>query len=156
MDALLSGERQTEVIPFSLEEVEGPENANDLIPVLTDPDTAAPVALYYAYRDDAGLLSKEEGEPESCRCYYPFLDHSPELAALRAAAARGIPAAFIDLPYAEILRRPGACGPGRKNRATPATSIWPITAFRSGCAKRPACAALRSSGRNISRRRGWT
>ena len=134
MDALLSGERQTEVIPFSLEDavvyypvrhhspvcawhleqviarynpacilVEGPENANDLIPVLTDPDTAAPVALYYAYRDDAGLLSKEEGEPESCRCYYPFLDHSPELAALRAAAARGIPAAFIDLPYAEIL-----------------------------------------------------
>lgn len=134
MDAVLSGERPAEIIPFSLDEpvvyypvrhhspvcawhleqvirrcnpdcilVEGPENANELIQVLTDPHTEAPVALYYAYRDDAGLLSGEDGIPESCRCYYPFLDQSPELAALRAAAARGIPAAFIDLPYAEIL-----------------------------------------------------
>lgn len=135
MEALLRGERPTEVIPFSLEApvlyypvrhhspacawhlervveryepdcilVEGPENANDLIPILTHPDTKAPVALYYAYRDEAGLLAREEGtEPESCRCYYPFLDHSPELAALRAAAARGIPGRFIDLPYGDIL-----------------------------------------------------
>lgn len=133
MDTLLRGEAPSEVIPFSLDApvlyypvrhhspacawhlerviqryspdcilVEGPENANDLIPVLTHPDTKAPVALYYAYRDDAGLLGPEHGE-ESFRCYYPFLDHSPELAALRAAAALGIPGRFIDLPYGEIL-----------------------------------------------------
>ena len=85
--------------------VEGPENANELIPVLTHPDTKAPVALYYAYRDEAGLLASEDGEDkeESCRCYYPFLDHSPELVALRAAVERGIPGRFIDLPYGEIL-----------------------------------------------------
>lgn len=84
--------------------VEGPENANDLIPVLVHPDTKTPIALFYAYRDEAGLLSQEEGkEPASYRCYYPFLDHSPELAALRSAAAQGIPARFIDLPYGEIL-----------------------------------------------------
>ena len=68
--------------------VEGPENANDLISILANPETRAPVALYYAYRDDAGLLREgvEEGEappPESDACYYPFLDQSPELAALR-------------------------------------------------------------------------
>ena len=42
-------------------------------------------------------------EKADYRCYYPFLDYSPELAALREAAARGIPARFIDLPYGEIL-----------------------------------------------------
>lgn len=83
--------------------VEGPENANALIPILTDPDTKAPVALYYAYRDDAGLLSGEDGQPARYSCYYPFLDHSPELVALRAAASRGIPGRFMDLSYAEIL-----------------------------------------------------
>lgn len=83
--------------------VEGPENANGLIPVLTHPDTKAPVALYYAYRDESGLLAPERGAEERCSCYYPFLDHSPELAALRGAASRGIPGRFMDLPYGEIL-----------------------------------------------------
>lgn len=83
--------------------VEGPENANDLIPVLTHPDTKAPVALYYAYRDEANLLAPEGRAEECCSCYYPFLDHSPELAALRGAARRGIPGRFMDLPYGEIL-----------------------------------------------------
>ncbi len=143
MESLLQGEKQAELIPFSLQGpvlyypvrhhspacayhlerileeydpdcilVEGPENANELIPILTDANTAAPVALYYAYRDDAGLLQSEEGEdPAQCQCYYPFLDHSPELVALRAAAARGIPGYFIDLPYGEILLATrDACG----------------------------------------------
>ena len=83
--------------------VEGPENANSLLPVLTSPDTRAPIALYYAWRDEEGRLSKEKGEPAAFRCYYPFLDQSPELVALRAAAARGICGRFIDLPYAQIL-----------------------------------------------------
>lgn len=133
MDTLLRGQDPTEVIPFSLDApvlyypvrhhspacawhlerviaryapdcilVEGPENANELIPILTHPDTKAPVALYYAYRDEAGLLGPE-GEEETCRCYYPFLEHSPELTALRGAASRGIPGRFMDLPYGEIL-----------------------------------------------------
>ena len=88
--------------------VEGPENANDLIPILANPETHAPVALYYAYRDDANLLGTAEPAedtmpPESHACYYPFLDQSPELAALRLAECLGIPARFIDLPYGEIL-----------------------------------------------------
>lgn len=133
MDALLRGEKPSEIIPFSLEEpvlyvpvrhhspacalhleqvirryqpdiilVEGPENANQLIPVLTHPDTVIPVALYYSFRDQERLLSPTR-EPGFYRCYYPFVDCSPELVALRAAQELQIPARFIDLPYARIL-----------------------------------------------------
>ena len=80
--------------------IEGPQNAQDMIPTLTNEETIAPVALYYFYRDSKGLLSEEK---EGYKCYYPFLNYSPELAALRAAADQGIPARFIDLSYGEIL-----------------------------------------------------
>ena len=133
MENLLRGEKPTEVIPFDLGApivyfpirhhspvcawhlervietyrpecilVEGPENANELIGVLSDPDTVAPVALYYACRDEGRHLSDEE-EPGTWRCYYPLLDTSPELVALRAARRLGIPGRFIDLSYAGIL-----------------------------------------------------
>ena len=80
--------------------VEGPKNAQDQAAVLAHPDTKAPVALYYFYKDTKGLLSEEK---EDYKCYYPFLDCSPELVALREAEQRKIPAKFIDLPYGEIL-----------------------------------------------------
>jgi len=80
--------------------IEGPENAREMIPVLAHQDTRAPVALYCFYKDKKGLLS---GEKEDYKCYYPFLDCSPELVALREARTRGIAARFIDLPYGEIL-----------------------------------------------------
>lgn len=80
--------------------VEGPQNAQDQIPVLAHKETQAPIALYYFYKDRKGLLGEEK---EDYRCYYPFLDFSPELIALREAADRGIHAEFIDLPYGEIL-----------------------------------------------------
>lgn len=80
--------------------IEGPKNAQDMIPVLAHEDTKAPVALYYYYKDTKGLLSEDK---ENYRCYYPFLDCSPELVALREAGKRKIPAQFIDLPYGEIL-----------------------------------------------------
>ncbi len=80
--------------------VEGPENANALLPVMTHEETKAPFAIYYSYHDKAGTISEEK---ERYRCYYPFLEYSPELAALRAGKALGIPAEFIDLSYGEIL-----------------------------------------------------
>lgn len=80
--------------------IEGPENAGALIPVLCHAGTQAPVAFYYYYKDSRGLLGEEKGE---YKCYYPFLNASPELVALREASARGIAARFIDLPYGEIL-----------------------------------------------------
>ena len=83
--------------------IEGPENAQEQIRVLAHPETKAPVALYYFYKDSKGLLSEDK---EDHRCYYPFLDSSPELVAMREAEALGIPARFIDLPYGEILIGP--------------------------------------------------
>ena len=124
--------------------VEGPENANDLIPILASPQTRAPVALYYAYRDDAGLLrgadAQEEGQPpETHACYYPFLDPSPELAALRLAERLGIPARFMDLPYGEILAatRAGA-GLRREEVAVSYTGegfLSPALLWKSVCEK---------------------
>ncbi|MBQ9990899.1 MAG: hypothetical protein IJP31_08155 [Lachnospiraceae bacterium] len=80
--------------------VEGPENAGALIPVLAEDETQAPIALYYAYSDKEGLISDKK---EDYKCYYPFLDFSPELVALREAKKGQIPVHFIDLPYGEIL-----------------------------------------------------
>ena len=133
METVLRGEKPSEVIPFDLDGpvlyfpirhhspvcswhlertieayrpdcilVEGPENANDLTELLTDPETAAPVAFYYACRDEGQHLS-DDAEPGFYRCWYPFLDTSPELVALRAARERGIPGQFIDLSFAQIL-----------------------------------------------------
>lgn len=80
--------------------IEGPENADPLIPVLVNEDTKPPLALYYAYRDREGLVTEKK---EDYKCYYPFLDCSPELTALREALSLGIPARFMDLSYGEIL-----------------------------------------------------
>lgn len=80
--------------------IEGPKNAEHLIPVLVHKDTRPPLALYYAYNDREGIISHQKQE---YKCYYPFLDCSPELAALREAERMGIKAGFIDLPYMEIL-----------------------------------------------------
>jgi hypothetical protein len=75
--------------------VEGPRGFSSLVPLLTHPDATMPLAVYtYAVR------STSEGE-ERWAGYYPFCDYSPELVALREAAARGIPARFIDLDYPE-------------------------------------------------------
>ena len=80
--------------------IEGPKNAEALIPTLIHRDTKPPLALYYSYKDREGVISPAK---EEYKCYYPFLDCSPELTALRQADQRGIHAEFIDLPYMEIL-----------------------------------------------------
>ena len=83
--------------------IEGPEDANELADVLVSEELEAPVAIYYSFKDGKGVIRAEEGDPEDYRCYYPFLDYSPELLALREAKRLGIPASFFDLGYAEIL-----------------------------------------------------
>ena len=80
--------------------IEGPEDANGIIPVLTDDRTEPPAAIYYYYKDKKKLISPEA---EDYRCYYPFLCSSPEYNAMKAAKRLGIEARFIDLPYYEIL-----------------------------------------------------
>ncbi len=80
--------------------IEGPDNANSLIPVIVHEDTQAPFAIYYSCHDEAGQISEEK---EHYKCYYPFLDYSPELVALREGNRLGIKTAFIDLSYGNIL-----------------------------------------------------
>lgn len=84
--------------------VEGPDNANALLPVMVHEDTCAPFAIYYSYNDREGKVSEEKGR---YKCYYPFLAYSPELVAMCEAAAKNIPAAFIDLSYGDILAASG-------------------------------------------------
>ncbi|WP_027624550.1 DUF5682 family protein [Clostridium lundense] len=80
--------------------IEGPSDANSVIPYIAHEDTEAPVCIYYSYTDEKKLVT-EEGE--KYKCYYPFLDYSPELLAIRESRKRNISSEFIDLPYAEIL-----------------------------------------------------
>lgn len=80
--------------------IEGPENANHLLPLIVEEGTKPPFALYYSYKDKVRRLS---AEAEDYRCYYPFMACSPEYVALKEAKALGIPAYFMDLPYREIL-----------------------------------------------------
>ncbi len=80
--------------------IEGPEGANELLPLMADNDTQAPFAVYYSYKDSSGAVS---GEKKEYKCYYPFLDYSPELVAIREGSSRNVHTAFFDLPYGEIL-----------------------------------------------------
>ena len=80
--------------------IEGPENANELIEDMVDPTTEAPFCIYYSYRDSKGLVDEHKGDH---RCYYPFLDFSPELVAMREGAQTNASLFFMDLPYEEML-----------------------------------------------------
>lgn len=80
--------------------IEGPENATSLIPFMVSDSTKAPFCIYLSFDDKKGQIS---GQPDQYKAYYPFLDYSPELVALRTAAKAGIPCRFIDLSYGEIL-----------------------------------------------------
>lgn len=71
--------------------IEGPSDADHLIEILTDAETAPPVAILAYYFAD--------GETEEPRyILYPFASYSPEYVALQQAKTLGIPARFIDIP----------------------------------------------------------
>ena len=107
--------------------VELPAEMQEWLPWLGHEDTRAPVAL-------AAAGPREGGGP----AFYPFADFSPELAAVRWAARRGVPVVACDLPLADRAwragRRPGA----------PASSVAPeapcsglTTALRARLTGRP-------------------
>ncbi|MDM5186308.1 DUF5682 family protein [Bacillus sp. DX4.1] len=81
--------------------IEGPIDCNPLIPHIVSAESEAPICIYCSYDDKTDVL--EKGESGKYRAYYPFLDYSPELVALREGAAHGIPVSFIDLPFKEYL-----------------------------------------------------
>lgn len=78
--------------------VELPPEAAPWLEWLTHPETVTPVALALA---DAAAGA---AEAEPAVGFYPFADFSPELVALRWAAAHGVPVTCIDLPVAARAR----------------------------------------------------
>jgi hypothetical protein len=85
--------------------IEGPYEANHLIPHVVDVKTKPPVAIYCSYRDDenvlglAGIASPAEHIPARFSCWYPLLSYSPEYVAMAAAKEIGCAVKFIDLPH---------------------------------------------------------
>ena len=74
--------------------IEGPSDCNNLMEYMVEEDTKAPFCIYSSYIDN---------DNEKYRCYYPFLDYSPEFAAIKEAHNRNIYCAFIDMPYASMI-----------------------------------------------------
>src|SRR5207244_2355625 len=75
--------------------IEGPPEADPLVPLAGDEDMRAPVALL-AYPAAAA-------DPRRRAAFWPFAEFSPEWQALRWAVAHEVPVQFIDLPAAVQL-----------------------------------------------------
>ncbi|GAA0724779.1 DUF5682 family protein [Dactylosporangium roseum] len=98
--------------------IEGPPEADPLVPIAGDEDMRAPVALL-AYPAD-------NPDPKLRASFWPFAEFSPEWQAIRWAVAREVPVRFIDLPAAVRLavRTPAAPTP-----ADDAVRVDPIGAL---------------------------
>src|SRR5262249_53204149 len=90
--------------------IEGPHEANDLIPHLLDAKTQPPIAIYSSYRDDnnvlgmAGTASPSADIPPRFSCWYPLLACSPEYIALKTANKGGAQVLFMDLPHHALIK----------------------------------------------------
>jgi hypothetical protein len=109
-------ERALERLAPDIVLIEGPPEANALIPLAADEAMRPPVALL-VYRPDAPRRAS----------YYPFAEFSPEWRAMRFAVARGVPARFIDLPQAYQLLDEPEPGPVPNDDPAPAapTPVMP-------------------------------
>jgi hypothetical protein len=87
--------------------IEGPPDADDLIPHAAKQDMAPPVAI----------LIYDAANPAAA-VYYPFARFSPEWQAMRWALANGVPVRFMDLPQWHRL----AIHAGAERSAAPASS----------------------------------
>ncbi|MDO0926137.1 DUF5682 family protein [Streptomyces sp. TG1A-8] len=74
--------------------VEGPPEADALIPLAADPDMRPPVALLAHAVDEPGRSA-----------FWPLAEFSPEWVAVRWALAHGVPVRFFDLPATHALAR---------------------------------------------------
>ncbi|QFP76892.1 DUF5682 family protein [Deinococcus sp. AJ005] len=72
--------------------VEGPADANPVLPFLAHPDFKPPVALLGYVNDDPARAS-----------FWPFAVFSPEFVAFQWAARLNVPARFMDLPASATL-----------------------------------------------------
>ncbi|GLW96911.1 DUF5682 family protein [Microtetraspora sp. NBRC 16547] len=94
--------------------IEGPPEADALVPLAAEPDMEPPVAL----------LAHVPGDPSKA-AFWPFAVFSPEWQAIRYAADAGVEVRFCDLPAAHAL----ALGGGRSREAEPTVHVDPIGAL---------------------------
>src|SRR5689334_23813434 len=99
--------------------IEGPPEADALVPLAADPQMRPPVAL----------LGYVPGEARQA-AFWPFAVFSPEWQAIRYALAAGVPVRFCDLPAAHHLAMredgqlgDGQLGDGRPERADPVAQL---------------------------------
>ncbi|MCM2580567.1 DUF5682 family protein [Streptomyces meridianus] len=85
--------------------VEGPPEADGLLPLAVEEDMRPPVAL----------LAHVAGDPARA-AFWPFAEFSPEWVAIRWAVERKVPVRFIDLPAANSLALQDECGAEREER----------------------------------------
>ncbi|GGY92395.1 DUF5682 family protein [Streptomyces poonensis] len=72
--------------------IEGPPEADGLVPLAAEEDMRPPVALLAHAVDEPG-----------CSAFWPLAEFSPEWVAIRWALEHGVPARFIDLPATHTL-----------------------------------------------------
>ncbi|MEU2281336.1 DUF5682 family protein [Streptomyces sp. NPDC013178] len=72
--------------------IEGPPEADALVPLAADEDMRPPVALLAHAVDEPGRSA-----------FWPMAEFSPEWVAIRWALEHGVPARFVDLPAAHTL-----------------------------------------------------
>ncbi|MGX1853099.1 DUF5682 family protein [Streptomyces sp. NPDC055299] len=113
--------------------IEGPPEADELVPLAAQEGMRPPVALLAHAQDDPGRAA-----------FWPLAEFSPEWVAMRWALHHGVPVRFIDLPAAHSLamtedeertagERPGdeapgeaACGPARTGGTPAEVRVDPI------------------------------
>jgi hypothetical protein len=89
--------------------IEGPQDCDSLVPFLVDKGTKPPVAFFTFFRDDAnsyglnGVLTEDSSVPFRFMQWGPFVEFSPEYAAIKACAKAKIPVHFIDLPLTAMI-----------------------------------------------------
>jgi hypothetical protein len=113
--------------------IEGPPEADSLMPLVGDDGMRAPVALL-AYPAGAKRGGRGGGQPDADRplraAFWPFAEFSPEWQALRWAVAREVPVRFIDLSVSVrmAIGDPPAAAGGRA-REDEAVRADPIAAL---------------------------
>ncbi|MEU0128380.1 DUF5682 family protein [Streptomyces sp. NPDC006289] len=128
------------VLPALLDEaapdvllVELPAEFQPWLGWLAHEETEAPVALAAVPADGPGVGTAGQRGP----AFYPFADFSPELVALRWAAANGVPAVACDLPLTDRAWAGGgpdtpAPAPGADSAPLPGEGHGLSAALRSG------------------------
>lgn len=140
--------------------IEGPPEADPLIPPAADPGLRPPVALLAHAVDEPGRSA-----------FWPFAEFSPEWVAIRWALEHDVPARFIDLPATHTLAWAEGAGkrgnPGPRlvgvRRTAASTRLVPVAvgpgptmpgtssvSIRSPCSPRRPGTTIRNAGGKTS------